>query len=288
MPYFEGYQLDGPQIQHDYPFLFSVGNLTQTYKDSVFGLQKAGFFSPASGFKKLGLIYRDCYPDLVSGELSWLNQAGVTSSDISSYDMGCPSAFASPSDLENAIVQFKTAGVTNMTEVFELGDMASFTTIAQQQGFDPKWGLADDALFEINNGSEAPNPQNLNGAIGIAANRDGENNTPSLSSNPSAGTVKCNAILQTAGLSVYGAAAIGNACDQLWMLQAAVDNAPQLSQQALAAGLQKTGAIDFSFPQGPNNFATGATYGGQFWRQDQYSSACSCWQVVNPNFAPSY
>jgi hypothetical protein len=100
--------------------------------------------------------------------------------------------------------------------------------------------------------------------------------------------VKCNAILQTAGLSVYGAAAIGNACDQLWMLQAAVDNAPQLSQQALAAGLQKTGAIDFSFPQGPNNFATGATYGGQFWRQDQYSSACSCWQVVNPNFAPSY
>jgi hypothetical protein len=150
-------------------------------------------------------------------------------------------------------------------------------------------GLADDALFEINGGSEAPNPQELNGAIGIAANRDGENNTPSLTSNPNAGTVKCNAILQTAGYSVYGtAAAIGNACDQLWMFQAALNNAPQLSQAALAAGLQKAGSIDFSFPQGPNNFATGATYGGQFWRQDQYSSACSCWQVVNPNFAPSY
>ncbi len=289
MPYFEGYQLDGPQIAHDYPFLFSVGNLTETYKDSVFGLQKAGFFSSANGFKKLGLIYRDCYPDIVSGELSWLSQVGVTSSDISSYDMGCPSAFASPSDLENAIIQFKGAGVTNMTEVFELGDMANFTTIAQQQGFDPKWGLADDALFEINNGSEAPNPQNLNGAIGIAASRDGENNTSSLSSNPTAGTVKCNAILQTAGLSVYGAAAIGNACDQVWMLQAAVDNAPQLSQEALAAGLQKAGSIDFSFPQGPTNFtAAGTTYGGQFWRQDQYTSACSCWQVVNPNWSPSY
>ncbi len=288
MPYFEGYQLDGPQIAHDYPFLFAVGNLTQTYKDSVFGLQKAGFFSPANGFKKLGLIYRDCYPDLVSGELSWLNQVGVTSSDISSYDMGCPSAFASPSDLENAIVQFKSAGVTNMTEVFELGDMANFTTIAQQQGFDPKWGLADDALFEINNGSEAPNPQNLNGAVGIAANRDGENNTSSLSSNPTPGTVKCNTILQTAGLSVYGAAAIGNACDQLWMFQAAVANAPQLAQEALAAGLQKAGSIDFSFPQGPNNFAAGATYGGQAWRQDQYTTACNCWQVVNPNWSPSY
>lgn len=289
MPYFEGYQLDGTQIQHDYPFLFSLGNLTVTYQDSVFALQKLGFFSSGNGFKKLGIIYRDCYPDLVSDELSWLGQAGVTSSDISSYDMGCPSAFASPTDLENAVLQFKEAGVTNITEVDELGDMANFTTIAQQQGFDPKWGLADDGLFEINSGSEAPNAQNLNGAIGIAANRDGENNTPSLTSNPTAGTAKCSAILQPAGLSAYGAAAIGNACDQLWMLQAAVDNAPQLSQEALAAGLQKAGSIDFSFPQGPSNFtAAGTTYGGEFWRQDQYTSACSCWQVVNPNFSPSF
>jgi hypothetical protein len=290
MPYIMGYQLDGPQIAHDYPFLFAIGNLTVTYRDSVFALAKLGFFSPTSGFKKLGLIYRDCYPDLVSGELSWLSQAGVTSADISSYNMGCPQAFASPSDLENAILQFKSAGVTNMTEVDELGDMANFTTISQQQGFTPKWGLADDALFEINNGSEAPNPQNLNGAIGIAANRDGENNTPSLAANPTAGTAKCNAILQTAGYSVEGtAAAIGNACDQIWMLQAAVDNAPQMSQAALAAGLQKAGSIDFSFPQGPTNFtATGTTYGGQFWRQDQYTTACNCWQVVNPNWSPSY
>ncbi len=289
LPYFEGYQLDGSQIQHDYPFLFSVGNLTITYEDSVFALQKLGFFSASNGFQKLGLIYRDCYPDLVSDELAWLNQAGVPSSDISSYDMGCPSAFASPSDLENAIIQFKEAGVTNMTEVDELGDMANFTTIAQSQGFTPKWGLADDGLFEINGGSEAPDPSNLNGAIGIAANRDGENNTASLSSNPTAGTLKCNAILQTAGLSVYGAAAVGNACDQLWMLQDAVDNAPELSQEALAAGLQRTGSIDFSFPQGPSNFtAAGTTYGGEFWRQDQYTSACSCWQVVNPNWTPSY
>ena len=290
MPYIMGYQLDGNQIAHDYPFLFAIGNLTVTYRDSVFALAKLGFFSPTNGFKKLGLIYRDCYPDLVSGELSWLSQAGVGSSEISSYDMGCPQAFANPSDIENAILQFKGAGVTNMTEVSELGDMANFTTVAQQQGFDPKWGLGDDALFEINNGSEAPNPQNMNGAIGIAANRDGENNTPSLASNPTAGTAKCNAILQTAGYSVEGtAAAIGNACDQIWMLQAALDNAPQISQAALAAGLQKAGSIDFSFPQGPNNFtATGTTYGGQFWRQDQYTTACNCWQVVNPNFSPSY
>ena len=292
-PYFDGYQIDGNQVAHDYPFLFSVGTLNNSYKDSVFALQQLGFFSTANGFKKLGLIYRNCFPDVLSDELSWLGQAGVPASAISSYDMGCPSAFANPSDIENAIIQFKSAGVTNMTEVDELGDMANFTTVAQTQGFTPKWGLADDGLFEINSGTEAPNPSNLNGAVGIAANRDGENNTPALSATPTAGTQKCNAILEAAGVgSVYGApAAIGNICDQMWMLQAALDNAPEISQEALAAGLQRAGSIDFSFPQGPNNFTTaGTTYGGQFWREDTYTTAggCDCWKVVNPNFSPSF
>jgi Periplasmic binding protein len=293
MPYFEGYQLDGSQVAHDYPFLFSLGSLNVSYEDSVMALKQLGFFSPANGFKKLGLIYRNCFPDLVSDEMSWLNQAGVPSSDISSYDMGCPSAFASPSDLENAVLQFKEAGVTNMTEVNELGDMANFTNIAQAQGFGPKWGLADDGLFEISNGSEAPNAQELNGAVGISASRNGENNTSALSSHPTAGTQKCSVIMEAAGLgSVYSQpAAVGNACDQVWMLQAALDNAPELSQEALAAGLQRAGSIDFSYPQGPNNFtATGTMYGGQFWRQDTYTTAggCDCWQVVNPNWSPSY
>ena len=293
IPYFEGYQLDAGQVRKDYPYLFSLGTLDNSYKDSVFGLKQLGFFDPANGFKKLGVIYRNCYPDIVNEEFSWLAQAGVGASEISSYDMGCPQVFASPSDEENAIVQFRNAGVTNMTEVFELGDMASFTNTAQSQGFHPKWGLADDALFEINNGTESPNPQNLDGAMGITASRNGENNVPSLASNPTAGTQKCNAIMQSVGLSPVDkeAAAIGNACDQLWMLQAAVDDAPVFSQAALGAGLQRAGSIDFSYPQGPNNFtAPGTTTGGQFWRQDTYTTAggCNCWEVVNPNFFPSF
>ena len=289
LPYFDGYDLASQQVQQLYPYMFAFDTLDSAYKNSVFGLKQAGFFSPSNGFAKLGIIYRDCYPQIVSEELAWLNQAGVSSSQISSYDMGCPTAFASPSDIENAIIQFKTAGVTNITEVDELGDMATFTTAAQTQGFDPKWGIADDGELEISNGTQAPNSTNLNGAIAIAASRNGENNTAGML--PTAGTAKCNAILQTVGLApIYKQpAAIGNACDQLWMFQDAVDNAPALSPTALAAGLQRTGSIDFSYPQGPNNFtASGTTVGGQFWRVDQYSKACSCWQVTNPNWQPTF
>lgn len=286
IPYFEGYQLDGAQVQHDYPYLFSFDTLNSSYKNGVFALKQLGFFT--NGFKKLGIIYRDCYSDVVSQVMSWLTQAGVPPSNVVSYDMGCPEAFPPASDYENAIVKFQQAGVTNMTEIFGLGDMAQFTDVANTQNFHPKWGIGDDGILEISNGSEAPNPNELNGAIGITASRNGENNTSGLT--PTAGTQKCNAIMQAVGLSpVYGqGAAVGNACDQLWMLQAALDHAPALSPAAMAVGLQRAGSIDFSYPQGPNNFAGGSTVGGQYWRVDTYTSACSCWKVANPNFSPSF
>jgi hypothetical protein len=81
----------------------------------------------------------------------------------------------------------------------------------------------------------------------------------------------------------------GHACDQLWMLQAAVSQAPQLSPLGLQAGLQRAKSIDFSFPQGPNNF-TGdrVTTGGEFWRVVQFMPSCKCWQVIQRDFRPGF
>ena len=77
----------------------------------------------------------------------------------------------------------------------------------------------------------------------------------------------------------------GHACDQLWMLQAALTNAPELSPAALPAGLQRAKSIDFSFPQGPNDFTgNGVTTGGQFWRAAQFMPDCDCWRVIQRDF----
>jgi hypothetical protein len=73
------------------------------------------------------------------------------------------------------------------------------------------------------------------------------------------------------------------------MLQAALGQAPELSAEALPAGLQRAGSIDFSFPQGPNDF-TGerVTTGGQFWRPAQFMPDCGCWRVIQPDFHRGY
>ena len=73
------------------------------------------------------------------------------------------------------------------------------------------------------------------------------------------------------------------------MFRAAVDNAPALNGGALAAGLQRAKSVEASYPAGPNDFTgTRATTGGQFWRVAQFKAACKCWQVIDPNFHPSY
>jgi hypothetical protein len=81
----------------------------------------------------------------------------------------------------------------------------------------------------------------------------------------------------------------GVACDDMWLFAAAVDHAPVLQRNALAAGLQASRSLDFSYPQGPAVF-TGyhATGGGEYWRVIQANSSCSCWRVIDQTFHPSF
>ena len=55
------------------------------------------------------------WPDVVKQYLGWLQQAGVSSSQIVTYDVGCPDGFANPSDIQQAILKFQGSGVTHVT-----------------------------------------------------------------------------------------------------------------------------------------------------------------------------
>lgn len=289
LPYFGGYFLFANHQSRGYPYLFNLNLLDTTYKDTIFALKDRGFFAAANGFQKLGFVYRDCEKPTIDSMLSWMHQAGLSDSQIVTYSVGCPSVFASPNDLAQAVLKFRQSGVTHVTTAYFLGDFANFTNIAEQQGWRPKYGLADDALISISYGSQAPNASNIANAIAIAASRGGEERTPGMA--PTAGTVKCSNILEAKGLGSawQEPANAGNACNQMWMFKAAVEHAPALRQDALAAGLQRTKSIDFSYPQGPNDFSgPRVTTGGQFWRVTQFMPACKCWQVVDREFHPGY
>lgn len=286
--YFSAYLIQESLRRQFYPYVFGFNTYDSIYHDSVFGLKQQGFFDKSNGFEKLGLLYRNCFPEEVSQTKQWLAQVGVSSSEISEFSVGCPAVLASDSDLQQAVLQFKRAGVTHVTYVQETGDIAQFSNDAQTQNAHWKYGMPNDQLVTTSYGSRHPNYNQFNGAITTSQGRDGEETTPG--SKPSAGTKRCDQILDKAGLdpTYKQPYAIGNACDQVWMLAAAVDHAPAIQSNALAAGLQAAKTVDFSFPQGPNDFSgEGTTTGGQYYRFDTFTDDCNCWRVTTPQFRRS-
>jgi len=289
IPYFGGFFLTTKQTQVYYPYLFNLANYDHLYRDTILGFHDRGAFDPSKGFKKLGFIYRSCHRELVTQEFAALHQAGVQDSQISSYDFGCPSAFASPSDLQAAILQFRRDGVSHVTGVYVYGDLANFTNVAQQQNFKPQYVLADEGIIAISYGNLRPNPANVANALAITVGRYAEEKTPGLQ--PTPGTAACDAILKAHGLkSTYESdPQVGNMCNVFWMIKAGAENAPVLSNETLAIGLQRAKSIDFSYPNAPNDFSgPKVTTGGQFWRTTQYFSECNCWRVIDPTFRPNY
>jgi hypothetical protein len=285
LPYFGGYLLPNSEMAQFYPYLFELNSQDQVYADMVAGLKLQGFFNPANGFKKLGYLYNDCHPELHSETVKSLAAAGITAAQTVGFDTGCTTAFTPATTLQQAVLKFKQQGVTNVIATGIVGDVATFTSLAQVQKFHPKYGFGDDSLITISYGLTKPNPQNIDGAIAITPSRNGEERTAGVT--PSPETVKCG---QEIGADLYKTAnAGGNTCDQMWMFTAAVEHAPTLSQSALADGLRAAKSVPFSYPQGPNDFIAGShiTYGGQYWRTTQFHASCTCWQLVSQTFHPS-
>ena len=98
-----GYIFPASEMNANYPYLFNTMTFDTLYKNTIFALRDRGFFSASNGFKKLGFIYRDCFKEVNTDFLSWLNQAGVPSSQIVTYGFGCPQGFATPSDIQSAM-----------------------------------------------------------------------------------------------------------------------------------------------------------------------------------------
>lgn len=272
-----------------YPYVFSFYTKELLYRTSAFALRELGFFDTAKGFRKLGFIYKECSPESIQAFRGWIREAGVRDSQVVPYSVGCPSGFASPADLQQAVLTFQREGVTHVTAAEFQGDLPRFTSIAQQQGFRPRYGFPDENIISLSSGTLAPDPNNITDALAITFGRDAENRTPGMA--PTAGTQRCDGYLRAAGRSTTWQQdeTAGNSCAQLWMLQGALSHAPELSAAALAAGLQRTKSIDFSYPQGLNDFSgNGVTTGGQFWRVAQFMSSCECWQVVQRDFRRGY
>lgn len=288
VPLFGALNVSQAELNQYGPYLIgaraSIQGITNDY---VYALNRLGWLAHA---KKVGLLEQDCIPGLNSLVLSDLAKVGVPSSKVSTFDFGCPDQIPSPSQVEQAVLQFKTAGVTNVMD--DGGYENYFSKDAQSQDYHPAYSVGDGegevALWD--NPQFGPDATNFSGGIAITDSQYGAENTPGTAFN--AETAACDKAMAAEGLPSAEKspdAESGTSCVLVDLLAIAADNAPSLVRADLAAGIQRAGTVQFAFPDGPGNFAqSGGLHGGGFWRVDTWVTSCSCFRVSTPTYTPSF
>jgi len=278
------------------PYYLNDGDIPEdAIANGIRGLKQLGWFGSSKGFKKLGIVHQDCTPQLYSDERSALQTAGVPSNDVIDYNLGCPAGQSdTPASMEQAVLSFKEAGVTDVTEV-DLVDFALFTQVAAQQNYKPQYTLTDPGFADVSSretGSGSVNAANLNGAVDVADTGYGEANTPGIT--PSGDTKRCDAIYSKGGQpSVYQQADGygGDVCDYLWLVQALLQHDPSVRPSGLETDMHSIGAIPVSYPGAPTNFSAapvGAGYGISYWRPIYFHASCTCFEVPNSTWHPPF
>lgn len=292
LPTIEQELIPGSQITQFYPYYLSdAGELDLLFHNFAHALAQERYFSPSKGFRKVGVFYRDCIAGEFRTLVAQLEQAGLPSSAITSYDVGCSSSpFAPPSTVESAILNFQQSGVTDVIPMNEYEDIQSFTRQAQTQGYKPQYLVADDGIVATSSSPTfSPDAKNFNGAVAITAYQYGATS----SGLPETGQTKqCDQVMTSHSLpTVYqsGDAYAGVVCSLVLMLEAGIKHDQSLTRAGLAPALAAAGSVDLSYPNGPNDFkASHGSFGGEYWRPLQFQASCTCWKVTNPNFAPSF
>jgi hypothetical protein len=271
-----------------YPYEFTYfGDYDMIMRDLVFGAQQLHWFD---GAQKIGILEEDCAPEMNTQLEGYLAKAGINV-PISRFNFGCPGTLIPPNQMQQAALQFKTAGVTHVLDAVASGAENNFSKAAQQQDYHPKYALPDGGeVATYQSAAFAPDPTNFNGALAITSTQYGGDHTPGVTL--SEGTKRCDTIMAASGqpsVEQQSVAFAGVACNVTWMWALAASNAPALTRDNLVTGLGKGGSLDVSFPIGPGKFdQPRTTTAGQFWRPVVYDGACPCFRVADPNWHPTF
>ena len=290
IPFFDTVPLLKSEAQQQfYPYMFTYqGEYDHIMRDFAYGARQEGWFS---GAQKVGILEEDCPQEVNANIAESLAEVGWSGSRVTTFDYGCPSGLIPPNEQEQAVLSFKTSGVTNVIDaVGGAGSSNDFSRVAQEQDYKPKYGIPDGgAVATFQSASFAPDPSNFNGALAITALQYGADTTPVPFS---ASTAKCDQIMAAGGqppAEKQGVGFGGVACDQVWELVAGLTHDPTVTRAQLAAGLDSSGPLDFSFPDGPAVFdKPKVVTGGQFWRPVVYDGPCTCWKVKDATFRPNF
>jgi ABC-type branched-subunit amino acid transport system substrate-binding protein len=274
-----GTGLDEVELVGSFPYLLNVGASNDAAARSwVYEAAARGTFDPAKGFRKLGLLLKECYPQVNEKLVADLAKVGLGRDKTSTFTTSC--GISPPSQLSQAALQFRSDGVTHAFLAASGPDSQTFVRQADAARYKPVYLLSD--FSGVTSATLANGwPDGFDGAVAITGSRTGERN----SGIPNALVTSCNDWMKRGGVppsQTEQDIVPVNLCDEFRFIVAAMNGVgPNLKRVALADGLQKAGRFS-SAVLGDGVFdRRGKVWGGDFIRAIRWELGCKCWKVVD-------
>ncbi|HZQ26134.1 MAG TPA: hypothetical protein VFA94_00425 [Acidimicrobiales bacterium] len=198
-----------------------------------------------------------------------------------------PNPAKGATQMAQAVLAMKQAGVTRMFLSTGFLQVANFLNQAQSQQFFPKYFASDLGAHTQDFQAQNFNPNQWDGTQGVTATHSGQ----TAAGKPiSPQTKACSDILVAAGVpgvkDESDLIAI-TYCDTFFLLTTAARAVgPNLTRKAWGQALQKLGAFPSAYSElsifGPNKFD-----GGDKIARVQWHASCRCWQQIS-DFKPGF
>jgi hypothetical protein len=275
------------EVAKAFPLQVSPGkDYSRVMKDYVMGAQAEGFFDPAKGFKKLGLLDDDCDPKVIDdpndGLKAYLRQIGITS--WSEFRVGCAIDEQEREPPQGA-VQHRTDGVTNVMFVTTHLAIEPYMNAAQGQAWHPAYYLSD---YEGVTADVASNKLPADQADRVHAVSQYYSGDPMKQ----ATVVACNKILTDHGLAPitsynHDFEAIDICENAELFVRAAIRAGPNLTRTGWGNAVQGIGDLAGTITNLGRFNKQGKITGGDTIATAEWRRECSCWARIS-DFRAAY
>ena len=283
-PYFGAFPGGKQELAKAAPFQVSTsGDSNQMMKNWVYGAKAEGFFDPAKGFKKLGILTDNCDRSVYDGPdglKAYLKAVGVN--QWSEFVSGCDITDQQASGVP-AVLRHRQDGVSHVLLASFSTAAASYTrAAASQSGWKPKYFASDFGFMSWDGSTPDLNRGQWDHTRAVTSTYTGE---LAIGKPLSAQAQACSKILTDRGLPPireynrdYEAWLF---CDHLRLLIAGAKLAPRnLTRLDWGASVQKVGDFTSAFFNGvhfgPGVFAGG----GHNLALIEFRLDCECYKQI--------
>lgn len=282
-------------VRLGFPYLVSVQkDDNRKMKDLVWAADGAGFFDPARGFERLGLLQDGCSPDVfdapADGLEAHLRAVGVM--EWTKFRTGCSNLAEVHSGATQAALRFKQDGVTHVLLAGRPGVVVAYLDAAGRADYAPAY-FAGDFLNIILGGVVDDYDERFDGALGVTQTHAGEGTVGKPLSAP---IQACSDILTDHAVAPIVAEPPDDIGDDTEVL-ALCENFLLFLQVATAAGPDLTHETWFDALAGVGDYRGATTdlarfdrrgkmTGGDTTKLVQWHRDCRCWKELT-GFGPA-